>query len=93
MPHYVDGTEAVVGDVVRGKGYNIKDENGELATIVGILVGVTPGVEQCNVKVLIPTAIAPTLANLASPLDGLTTYFAVPGRIEYGQADHFEKVT
>jgi hypothetical protein len=26
MPHYADGTEAKIGDVVKGKGYNTKHE-------------------------------------------------------------------
>ena len=38
MPHYKDGSSAAVGDVVKGKGYNLKDEQGELREIVGVIV-------------------------------------------------------
>jgi hypothetical protein len=41
MPHYVDGTPAQIGDIAQGKGYNIKDENGDLKEIVGLVVGIT----------------------------------------------------
>jgi len=42
MPHYKDGTEAKVGDIVRGKPYNTPHE------IVGEIISITPGVESCN---------------------------------------------
>lgn len=91
MPHYKDGTEAKPGDVVRGKGYNLKDENGELREIVGVLIGVVPNSEACNVTVLIPTECVGTIL----PANG-HSYGAVgsvlTGVTEYGQADHFEKV-
>lgn len=51
MPHYKDGTETKVGDVVRGTGYNVKDAAGNLREIVGTVVGVTPGSASCNIQV------------------------------------------
>ena len=42
MPHYKDGTEAKVGDVIRGKPYNTPRE------IVGVVLSVTPNTESCN---------------------------------------------
>jgi hypothetical protein len=37
MPHYKDGREAKVGDLVRGSGYNVKEP------ITGFVVAVKPG--------------------------------------------------
>jgi hypothetical protein len=51
MPHYKDGTGAKVGDVVKGIGYNVKDENGQLKEIIGTVVGITPGSMSCNIQV------------------------------------------
>lgn len=94
MPHYIDGTEATPGDIVRGKGYNVKDENGELAEIVGVLLSVTPNAPACNVTVLLPDGgpASGTFTRVDGET-GRTEYSAlVSGRIEYGQADHFELV-
>ncbi len=44
MPHYADGTEAVVGDLVKGKGYSVAHE------IIGKVVNVRPG-ESCTLSV------------------------------------------
>lgn len=45
MPHYIDGTEAKVGDIVRGKPYNTPHE------VQGVVVGITPGTDTCNMRV------------------------------------------
>lgn len=100
MPHYADGTEAKVGDIVKGKGYNVKDESGALKEIVGTLIHVTPGSTSCNVK--IAHAVAEKLPEdfkqpdykYTGPKTGvtLTDGFAVTSNIEYGQANHFLKV-
>ena len=45
MPHYQDGTEAKVGDLVRGKLYNTPKD------VVGTVVSVTPNAESCNCTV------------------------------------------
>ncbi len=44
MPHYKDGTEAKIGDLVKGTGYNVKHE------IIGKVVNVRPG-ESCTLSV------------------------------------------
>lgn len=43
--HYSNGREARLGDVVKGKGYNIKHE------IIGIVTHLTPGTDTCNITV------------------------------------------
>lgn len=101
MPHYKDGTPAELGDVVRGKGYNLKDKDGELREIVGTIIDVLPGVSSCNVRLLVtelhelpadyvvgkPHPFVPTNAYL---LPGQSKYGQLV--LEYGQADHFEKI-
>lgn len=49
MPHYKDGTVAKVGDIVKGKGYNVKDEAGQLKELVGVVVGVELS-SSCNLR-------------------------------------------
>ena len=44
MPHYKDGTPAQVGDIVRGKGYNVPHE------VVGRVMRVTAD-KHCNLTV------------------------------------------
>lgn len=44
MPHYADGTEAHIKDVVQGRGYNVKNE------IVGTVVDIRQG-DSCNLTV------------------------------------------
>lgn len=48
--HYKDGTEAHLGDIARGRGYNLKHD------VQGVVVGLTPGVGSCDIHVatLIP---------------------------------------
>lgn len=45
MPHYVCGTEAQIGDMVKGHGYNVKHE------IFGMVTHITPHAESCNIQV------------------------------------------
>lgn len=45
MPHYASGDEAKIGDMVKGRGYNVKYE------IVGMVTHVTPHSESCNIQV------------------------------------------
>ena len=52
MPHYKDGTEAKVGDLIKGVGYNIKDQGQKPKVIVGTLVRITPNSESCNLVLL-----------------------------------------
>lgn len=104
MPHYKDGTPATVGDTVRGKGYNLKDpETGELAEITGTLLWVDPSAGQCNVQVAVVTLeelpeAGPDAAivALSAAANGGARYVPIGKlarlKIEYGQADHFQKV-
>ncbi len=48
MPHYRDGTEARVGDIARGRGYNVHDYD-----VQGVVLKVTPG-DACNLIIGIP---------------------------------------
>lgn len=92
MPHYKDGTEAKIGDVVKGKGYNIKHE------ITGVVVGLKVGEKVCNVTVA--TITRDVYTNLTLPVvvkDGKVEALEngslnVPATFEYGQADAFEKI-
>lgn len=48
--HYRDGTEAKLGDLVKGVTYN-RDKR----EIVGVVVSLTPGTESCNCVVAFAT--------------------------------------
>lgn len=107
MPHYKDGTEATIGDVVRGKGYNVLHE------IVGKVVGITPGSASCNIQVAHVVTV-PIEGGHAYPNYQLFTKTGVIGcgsnggapssdsdkihligayvNLEYGQCDAFEKI-
>lgn len=92
--HYADGTEARIGDIVVGKGYNIRDSAGELKTIIGIINEITPESSTCNCQVVVLTP-CPKVGD-AFRLVGFTTI--IGGRpytteIEYGQCDHFNLTT
>lgn len=43
MPHYKDGTQAEIGDFIKGKPYNASHE-----VVAGTLVSITPGCDTCN---------------------------------------------
>ena len=43
--HYKDGTEAKLGDIVQGQGYNLPYE------VHGVVVGLTPGTGSCDIHV------------------------------------------
>lgn len=93
--HYANGRSAKAGDLVRGKGYNIKHE------IVGLLIRANPSASSCNCNVATVTAGSTVLGYLApSPepgADGSVCYrgfgppslFGVMATIEYGQLDAF----
>lgn len=85
MPHYKDGTEAHVGDVVRGKTYNKSEE------VVGVLIEVTPGSSTCNCKV--STGPATTMGYVTgAPLSPNYGYLLIFPNFDYSQCDHLEKV-
>jgi hypothetical protein len=108
LPHYRDGTPATVGDVVRGRGYNVKDEKGSPAEFTGTVVGITPGSQSCNIQVAhVVTKKLP--AGWVYPDHRMFHQACVIGcgseggkdgtekvcatvSLEYGQADQFEKV-
>lgn len=46
--HYADGTEAKVGDLVKGTCYNTKDASGKDRVIAGVMLQITPGSDTCN---------------------------------------------
>jgi hypothetical protein len=103
MPHYKDGTEAKVGDLVKGKGYNLKGPDGNIREFVGTLIDITPGASSCNVKIAHVEVFDP-IPILASsqffgPAQGINFCYLNNGGLkpiragfEYGQADHFEKI-
>lgn len=89
--YYANGREAKVGDLVRGKGYNVKYE------ITGILVGANPAATACNCTV---AHIGPSSApvGIGWQKDGKFVFSTsndavVPSwfqsSIEYGQLDAF----
>jgi hypothetical protein len=94
MPHYRDGTEARVGDIVRGKGYNQRDETGSLKEIVAIVTGITEGTASCNLTLLIPNGALGhfTTERVDGGQTAGVTGHVIAGVFEYGQADHFVKV-
>ncbi len=77
MPHYADGSEAKVGDVVKGTTYN------RPGTVIGLLTSITPGTESCNCQV--------TGALRVLDMDGRRT--VIPdGSVDYGETKAFQKV-
>ena len=108
MPHYKDGTRAEVGDLVKGKSYNIDHE------VVGTVVQITEGTDSCNLIVaLVEAKVSPvplsTLLSLgisppmlSRPKGGrLKLFGATPlefetvvlmARYDYGETQEFEKI-
>jgi hypothetical protein len=48
--HYANGRAAKIGDLVRGKGYNLKHE------FTGVLIGASPAATACNATIATVTA-------------------------------------
>lgn len=46
--HYADGTEAKVGDLVKGTCYNTKNADGSPRVIIGQMISITVGAKSCN---------------------------------------------
>lgn len=90
--HYANGRAAKIGDMVRGKGYNIKRE------ITGRLVAAQPDSSSCNCQVAhVDTSSQLMLVGYpdgATPgawkLGGNTPQ--VMASIEYGQLDAFNAI-
>ncbi len=87
MPHYKNGMPAGVGDIVKGRGYNVPHE------IIGKVLGIVEGSDACNLTV---ACIAKNSMVLRSIPEGSVNmgvqYSEVRATIEYGQADAFEKI-
>ena len=94
--HYSNGRAAKAGDVVKGKGYNIKHE------IVGLLIQASPGASSCNCQVATVTKGSRVLHNafpsITKRLDDDRLFFEgmfppsfseVIATVEYGQLDAF----
>ena len=103
--HYKDGTEAKVGDLVKGTVYNTKTADGSPAIIVGVMLGITPGSSACNCRVgvlrsepLPGLALPPEVfairthegeALVHKEHDGATL---LRMKVDYSQCDHLELV-
>ena len=95
MPHYKDGTEAKLGDLVKGRGYNVDRE------IVGKVIQIAKA-ESCNLaiahighgsQVLFSDAKLPQPhAENAEGHTQIGYHVIVTPVVEYGQADAFEKI-
>lgn len=98
--HYANGRAAKVGDLVRGKGYNVKHE------IIGLLIFANPGATACNCNVAYVGAQSTLIARgwinketgevtfqsqKSQVSDGTwqTVPSGVEASIEYGQLDAF----
>jgi len=93
--HYSNGRAAKAGDLVRGKGYNIKYE------IIGLLVYASPDASTCNCMVATVTQFSPVLLyarpSVEPTAEGSLFYEgsfppavkAVEATIEHGQLDAF----
>lgn len=93
--HYANGRAAKAGDLVRGKGYNIKHE------IVGLLVYANPGATACNCQVATVTKVSSVLhyayPNTEPTADGCIFFKGmyppslkgVEATLKYGQLDAF----
>jgi hypothetical protein len=99
--HYANGRIAKVGDIVKGKGYNIKHE------IVGLLTRVSTGCTSCNCEIVCISACS-LVYSLAEPtgrhhspgnhefdtffyrgISNSPVSYRVEPTIEYGQCDAF----
>ena len=99
MPHYKDGTEAKIGDIVSGTGYNVKDAAGKPRIISGKVIQVTKA-ESCNLAVAHLDEKSPLLYKH----DHLVAQDTVTGHtqigygvvvipsVEYGATKDFEKI-
>ena len=87
MPHYKNGTPAGVGDIVKGKGYNVPHE------IIGKVLEVSEKSDTCNLTVACVTRESMILKPDPTNVPGSQiSYTEVRATIEYGQADAFEKI-
>jgi hypothetical protein len=99
MPHLRNGDLAAIGDVVRGKPYNIKNADGNQREIIGTIVSITPNTESCNCTVAWIEEL-----DLAKIYDGANTCVLVQSNVadkskhayaiktDYGETKAFEKI-
>jgi hypothetical protein len=104
MARYKDGTPAQVGDIVRGMGYNVTGPDGRLKEIVGQVISITRDAATCSLSVAfikrkaLPADFRYPDSELFSTHRGLIIvghegeWSAIQADMEYGQADHFEKI-
>jgi hypothetical protein len=86
--HYRSGKEAKLGDIVRGRGYNIAHD------IQGVVVGLTPGANSCNIVVAYAMPVNPERASghvMLYPNHDVGPGAAMLG-LEFGQTDAFDVV-
>ena len=86
--HYKDGTQAQLGDTVRGFGYNVKHE------IQGVVVGLTPGSDTCNIQIAYAKPadefhVGMVYRTHSHAVDQPPTQTLVDLGIEYGEARAF----
>ena len=89
--HYSNGREAKIGDLVKGKGYNLKHE------LVGIVVQLKPGTATCNITIATvgkhpeygtQGKLALTLINDGT-VQQYSSFWTPDVIVEYGQTDAF----
>jgi len=76
--HYRDGTEAKLGDIVRGRGYNLPYD------VQGVVAGINPGQQGCSIHII---AVQPHV-----PLGSVRTPFVPTLTEEHGTCEAFELV-
>jgi hypothetical protein len=89
--HYANGRAAKVGDLVRGKGYNLKHE------FTGVLLAATPESSVCNCTVATVSQRSITAILGTGGIDAIREAISkgwqlatrVEAYIEYGQLDAF----
>lgn len=88
MPHYKDGTEAKLGDVIKGTPYNTPHE------VIGVVTGITPNSEACNLRVAF--ARPATVRHHARMIAVMDTWGVPPVLVDldtdYGETRAFELV-
>ena len=102
MPHYKDGSEAKVGDNVKGYGYNVKHPDGTQKLIHGVVIGIVPDSQSCNIRVAhitthkLPQSFEYPTAELFHQVGVLTTIgnesCGATVSLEYGECSSFEKI-
>jgi NDP-sugar pyrophosphorylase family protein len=85
MPHYRNGEEAKVGDLVKGRGYNVQHE------IIGKVVNVRPG-ESCTLPVAYVGADTKVFFRDGTEAGQHFRDCLTQASVEYGDTRSFEKI-